>query len=318
MRRTLTLLVGLVTLTGGALGHGTIGADEGNVELDYHGGNNEDSYPMENLLGGEQSKDDESAMTMIQPKSAKIAWTAHGILAFLAWGICAPLAITAAVLRDLDLAPLWNILPCCDDVEEKYLFKSFLAKFWLYTHAGLNSLNYVFTVVAFSIAVNTFSREMHSHFDHAHSQIGLTIIVLLSFQVMGGFLRPSKENKSTLRTTWESIHHLLGVALFVMGVYQLYSGLSYYRDRYGEVSSVLYVVMGLLVFLWAFIILGGSFYKLILFVNGNGGKKEKNVEDADEEGVKIVMQMDGNELESTKKSEDDLKFEEEEVVVSGA
>ena len=103
-----------------------------------------------------------------------------------------------------------------------------------------------------------------------------------------------------------------------MGVYQLYSGLSYYRDRYGEVSSVLYVVMGLLVFLWAFIILGGSFYKLILFINGNGGKKEKNVEDADEEGVKIVIQMDGNELDSTKKSEDDLKFEEEEVVVSGA
>ena len=286
--------------------------DEGNVELNYHGGNNKGSYRMENLFEGDETdgdndddEDDVNAMTMIQSKSTKNAWRAHGILAFLAWGICAPLAISAAVLRDLDLAPLWNKLPCCKVVEEKYLFKNFLAKFWLYTHAGLNSLNYVFTVVAFSIAVNTSSREMRPHFDHAHPRIGLTIFILLSFQLLGGFLRPSKENKTSLRTTWENIHHLLGVTLFVMGVNQLYTGLSMYRDRYDGVSSVLYMVLGLLVFVWASIILGGSFYKLMLFIKG--GQKETKIEDTEGDGKT-------NGQDPTKESMDDLKFEEEEVV----
>eukprot|EP00986_Skeletonema_menzelii_P004801 scaffold1680_cov139-Skeletonema_menzelii.AAC.8 len=267
--------------------------NEGNVELDYHGGSNKGSRTLENLINPEAaSMEDDgeasaSAMKSTTLKSTKNAWMAHGILAFLAWGVCAPLAISAAVLRDLD----WNKLP----------FKEFLAKFWLHAHAGLNSLNYIFTVVAFAVAVKNTSREMDDHFDHTHPRMGLSIFILVSFQVLGGFLRPnhlSKEAKSTLRKTWESVHHLLGVALFCMGVYQLYSGLSMYRERYSGVSSVFYIVLGALVFLWACIILGGSLYKLILYIRG--GQKEKLTDSTEKHGNE-----DG---------ENDLNFKEEEVV----
>ncbi|KAL7444816.1 hypothetical protein ACHAXM_009450 [Skeletonema potamos] len=274
--------------------------NEGNIELDYHGGNNKGSFQLENLINPEAASladDHEATMVQQQTKSTRNAWMAHGIFAFLAWGVCAPMAISAAVLRDLDLAPLWNKLPFSNTVEEKYLFKEFLAKFWLYTHAGLNSLNYIFTVVGFSVAVNTTSREMDDHFDRTHPRMGLSIFILLSFQVLGGFLRPSKEIKSTLRKTWEGVHHLLGITLFVLGVYQLYTGLSMYRERYNG-SSILYIVLGLLVFLWAFIILGGSLYKLILQIRG--GQKEKITEHTEEHS-----NADG---ESS-----DLNFKEEDI-----
>eukprot|EP00574_Skeletonema_japonicum_P011576 CAMPEP_0201719916 /NCGR_PEP_ID=MMETSP0593-20130828/4975_1 /ASSEMBLY_ACC=CAM_ASM_000672 /TAXON_ID=267983 /ORGANISM="Skeletonema japonicum, Strain CCMP2506" /LENGTH=472 /DNA_ID=CAMNT_0048210435 /DNA_START=27 /DNA_END=1445 /DNA_ORIENTATION=- len=273
--------------------------NEGNIELDYHGGKNKGSRMLENLINPDAAllaDDDEasaSAMTMVQTKSTKKAWMAHGILAFLAWGVCAPMAISAAVLRDLD----WNIIP----------FKNFLAKFWLYTHAGLNCLNYIFTVAAFSVAVKTSSTEMHDHFDHTHPRMGLSIFILVSFQVLGGLLRPSKKVKSTLRKTWENVHHLLGVALFCMGVYQLYSGLSMYRERYSEVSSVLYVVLGLMVFLWAFIILGGSLYKLVLHVRG--GEKEKITE--------LTKEPDNKDGERTSGDINDLNFKEEDFVENG-
>jgi hypothetical protein len=282
--------------------------NEGNIELDYHGGNNKGSYQLENLINPEAASltDDHEAivsdaMTLVQQqtKSTRNAWVAHGILAFLAWGVCAPMAISAAVLRDLDLAPLWNKLPFSNAVEEKYLFKEFLAKFWLYTHAGLNSLNYLFTLVAFSVAVNTTSREMDDHFDDTHPRMGLSIFILVSFQVLGGFLRPSKEIKSTLRKAWESLHHILGVSLFVLGVYQLYTGLSMYRERYSGINSILYILLGLLVFLWACIILGGSLYKLILQIRG--GQKEK------------ITEHNTEEHSNANGDSSDLNFKEEDV-----
>lgn len=265
--------------------------DEGNIELDYHGVHNKGSRTLENLINPDAaSLDDEASANPMQSSaltSTQNAWMAHGILAFVAWGVCAPLAISAAVLRDLE----WSRLP----------FKEFLAKFWLHTHAGLNSLNYIFTVVAFAVAVKNTSSEMDDHFDHTHPRMGLSIFILVSFQVLGGFLRPShasKEAKSTLRKTWESVHHLLGLTLFCMGVYQLYSGLSMYRERYGGVSSVFYIVLGLLVFLWACIILGGSLYKMIVHIRR--GQKEE---------ITDITEKHGNE-----DGENGLNFKEEEVV----
>lgn len=254
--------------------------DEDNIELDYHGANNKGSIQLENLINPEAAswadlEASASTMTMQQIKSTRNTWMAHGILAFLAWGLFAPLAISAAVLRDLDLAPLWNKLPFSNAVDEKYILKEFLAKFWLYAHAGLNSLNYIFTIVAFSIAVNTTSREMGEHFDGKHPKCGLAIFALVTFQVLGGFLRPSKEIKTTARKTWEVVHHLLGITLFVLGVFQLYTGLSMYRERYSGTSGygIIYIILGLLVLIFGFIILGGTSYKLLLQLRG--GKKEK-------------------------------------------
>eukprot|EP00984_Skeletonema_dohrnii_P003213 scaffold1065_cov114-Skeletonema_dohrnii-CCMP3373.AAC.22 len=265
--------------------------NEGNLELDYHG-NNKGSRTFENLINPDAALADDndasgaSKMKMSQTKSTKTTWKAHGILAFLAWGVLAPMAISAAVLRDLD----WNRLP----------FKEFLGKFWMHIHAGLNCLNYLFTLVAFSVAVNTSTREMHDHFDHSHPRMGLSIFILVSFQVLGGLLRPSKKVKSTLRKTWENIHHLLGVTLFCMGVFQLYTGLSLYGERYGKSTSVYYIVLGVLVLLWGSIILGGSLYKLILHIRG--GQKEKITEHGGKDG-ESSMNGDMN----------DLKFKEEEV-----
>jgi hypothetical protein len=275
--------------------------NEGNVELNYHGPS-KGYYNFENLINPEAASlvtDDEksaSALTMTQQqsKSTKNAWMVHGIFAALAWGLFAPIAISAAVLRDLPI--------------KKYPFKDFIAKFWLYAHAGLNSLNYLFTIVAFSLAVNNTSREMDEHFDMKHPKMGLSIFILVSFQVVGGFLRPSNKTKSTLRKAWEVIHHLLGITLFVLGVYQLYTGLSIYRDRYSGSSvayGVLYIVLGILVTVFATIIFGGTLYKL--YIQLRGGGKEENIQNTEHVSTAISEDapMNGD--------VGDLNFKEEDV-----
>jgi hypothetical protein len=149
---------------------------------------------------------------------------------------------------------------------------------------------------------------MDEHFDMKHPKMGLSIFILVSFQVVGGFLRPSNKTKSTLRKAWEVIHHLLGITLFVLGVYQLYTGLSIYRDRYSGSSvayGVLYIVLGILVTVFATIIFGGTLYKL--YIQLRGGGKEENIQNTEHVSTAISEDapMNGD--------VGDLNFKEEDV-----
>lgn len=90
-------------------------------------------------------------------------------------------------------------------------------------------------------------------------------------------------SKSVVRQTWELFHHILGIALFLFGVWQMYEGIELYHGRYDNASFVAIVV---LYFLWMSLwicIIGGAFVYKWFFLKhgvasgrGDGAASEKN------------------------------------------
>ena len=123
---------------------------DGENEMKYHG-SNRGVYEVIGLATGESSESTAAKMTMSESISSyQSKWLAHGILAFIAWGICAPVAITSAIYRDFDKK---------------------LTKWWFYIHIGGNSLNYFFTFVVFCLAVSTIKKEGSPNWYHAHNKV---------------------------------------------------------------------------------------------------------------------------------------------------
>lgn len=147
------------------------------------GGNDEDD-------SSEETEDDSSGETggnqdatgatnaqtgIVQIQSAaddvRSLWVAHGLLMALAWGVCAPLAIGAVMLRNV----------------------SFLATKgrWYKLHFYANICNILFTTVGFFLAVAAMNKEGEDHFtENTHTKAGLAIFLIVLFQFALAFLRP--------------------------------------------------------------------------------------------------------------------------------
>jgi len=178
----------------------------------------------------------------------KAAWLAHGIMAFVAWGVFVPLAVQSSLLR--------NVLPCLGDG-------------WFQVHRALNASAYVFSIAFFAIAVAYTGKEGGSHFDNSHKAMGLAMFVMLSVQVLGGALRPhlpapdSNEEKTGVWKGWETTHRVLGVTLLACGFWQMSKGIELYAIKYSvsqtdekAVTIAYWVSSGVMI---ALIILGGAF-----------------------------------------------------------
>ena len=341
--------------------------DDGQNVLTYHGSNRH-SYTRFNLASHPIGNDKEEVPWYSQGSSSsheqhsshnKSAWVAHGVIAFIAWGICAPFAIASAILRDIDGATAWKGLEMAfskvlqlicrikkdndavsSTTAEPGTARDFVEKsmglfsyWWFYIHVGCNSLNYLFTLIVFIIAVSTTSKENKAgegeHWEHKHSKMGLAMFLFITFQVMGGYFRPSKVYKSTnasenetnneneeannttvaksvfsptmpnkqqLRSAWEIIHNLLGVTLFVCGVWQMNAGMHLYHERYSSHTHVISLLVTAFYVTWmgswTVIIVGGSVFKWIY--RGKFGKDRKGSQfdgHADEQGVETVGQF---------------------------
>lgn len=101
-------------------------------------------------------------------------WTAHGATAATAWGILVPLAIGSSLIRKL--------------LEAIGLPKGS----WFQLHRGLNALAAILTIISFSIAVYTMSKEGYEeHFSiNSHHTVGLIIFILTLLQALNGVFRP--------------------------------------------------------------------------------------------------------------------------------
>ncbi|KAL9191209.1 hypothetical protein ACHAXT_000915 [Thalassiosira profunda] len=250
--------------------------NDGEAKRGYHG-SNRGPLTIENLLtlsGSEAKSFDEH----IAP--SKSSWVAHGILGFLAWGIFAPLAISTAKLADCEVPAF---------LQEK---AAWVSKRWLYIHVGLNAATYTITVIVFSIAVSTINSESFRHWDSGHAKMGLTIFLIATFQIVGGYFRPASgivkrasgeeeseegedeanneegaeapATKSTKRQAWEVAHALIGVMLFIFGFSQMYSGIQMYAGRYSNSSpAALLAFFFLWMIFWTGVIFGGTLYKLV-------------------------------------------------------
>jgi Eukaryotic cytochrome b561 len=150
---------------------------------------------------------------------------AHGVMAILAWGVLAPLAIANSMCRH------W--------IPGQGL--------WFQLHRGLNMLVLLFTIVSFALvvkAINDTDGDDASHFQTdsgaigKHPLIGLVVMILVVVQSIAGILRPHAPKKGekvpAIRVLWEYGHRLCGMALLAMGWYQCHSGLVLYAERFAN------------------------------------------------------------------------------------
>mmetsp|Transcript_4515 Transcript_4515/g.6764 ORF Transcript_4515/g.6764 Transcript_4515/m.6764 type:complete len:434 (+) Transcript_4515:33-1334(+) len=215
----------------------SIHTNSGSTEVDF------------SLYKGPDSTDNSSSdSTVTESVSYRGRWKVHGILAFTAWGVLVPTAISVSLLR--------NLYP---------------SNFpWLRVHFALNGLACIIMIVVFAIALTSYDTTGRNHFDGTHEKIGLIIFVFVLFQVMGGVFRAhapkpasaiadtvhdhenvvneesdeeftdegEKVEKSLQRMIWEVMHKGMGVLLLVLGVYEVQSGIALYASRYSPETSV--------------------------------------------------------------------------------
>ena len=104
--------------------------------------------------------------------SARSAWIAHGTIGVLVFGLLLPTSISSALFRDL------------------------MPTFWIYVHVGINALVFVMTASGVCVAVVTMHNmgvPYEGHMREMHHVVGLTLLMLVSFQTANGFLRPPRE-----------------------------------------------------------------------------------------------------------------------------
>jgi len=149
----------------------------------------------------------------------KAAWLAHGIMAFLSWGVFVPFAVQASVLR------------------------AFLPKgsTWIKLHKAFNFIAYALFILIFTIGVVYTSMEGGSHFVNGHQKMGLAMLIMAFGQILAGVFRPPNpapgEAKAAIRVAWEVGHRVLGVALLACGFWQMDRGIGLYATKYSVSES---------------------------------------------------------------------------------
>jgi hypothetical protein len=95
--------------------------------------------------------------------------------------------------------------------------------------------------------------------------MGLAIFLLATFQVAGGVFRPSKEVesfKTKQRQIWELAHNILGLMLFLFGVWQMYGGMVLYKSRYDNSNFIALAFFYILwMGMWTALIAGVTVFK---------------------------------------------------------
>ncbi|CAB9505014.1 Eukaryotic cytochrome b561 [Seminavis robusta] len=160
----------------------------------------------------------------------------HGIMAAIAWGLLAPLAIANSMCRHL--------------IPKQGL--------WFEAHRGFNIMVFVLTVIAFAVVVKALEDTSGGNADHfkpregalgKHHTIGLVVFILVIVQCIGGMMRPHLpspgEKPSAIRVMWEFGHKGCGISLLAMGWYQCHSGLVLYARRFTNEEDYVGVFWGI-------------------------------------------------------------------------
>mgnify|MGYP000582989964 CR=1 FL=1 len=105
--------------------------------------------------------------------------------------------------------------------------------------------------------------------------------------------------KSQKRQAWELAHNVLGLALFLFGVWQMYEGIELYHMRYGN-SSFIGVAIFYCMWMgsWTALIVGASVYKW-MYQNGvSTSGVEDEVKETEVPEIKDAAQSKKNAEES--------------------
>lgn len=186
----------------------------------------------------------------------------HGILAIIAFAICMPLAAASALGRNLLKFEICN------------------KPAWFAIHYSMNVIAFILTIVLFALAVYAVGSDNDDHFEDTHELVGLITFILVTLQVGFALFRPSaphphppksadddengfetnakaKEQKTSLRSSWEILHRVTALVILCCGLYQMISGLEKYQDDYDKQSWVLpfWIVAGIFWFVLGVLVL---------------------------------------------------------------
>jgi len=216
--------------------------EDGEIPIDAFGDNIFiAAHGISNTLGFHSARGSFSLSGKIIERDNSL-WVLHGWLAAIAWGVCCPLAILAA------------------------LFRKFVPGegTWYQIHRAFNVLVILFTVASVIVAILALNDEtpvrlsanhFSADFADGHRLIGLGVLVAVIVQGMNGAFRPhlppkadesssekepssdESNKKSGTRKTWEVLHRLLGVGLLGMSWYQIHLGIYWYHELFNDGES---------------------------------------------------------------------------------
>lgn len=179
------------------------------------------------------------------------AWLAHGIIAFIAWGVLVPTAVQSAIMRSLFKGPMWFKL-----------------------HQYINAIAMALTIAVFAIGVAVTSKEGAPHFENSHERMGLAMFLLVIIQVGDGAIRPpapapnSGEEKTLSRKFWEIGHRIGGVALLACAFWQMDSGIKLYALKFNGAGSSQEQGVTIAYWVWigfvvAMLVIGSVYFKFL-------------------------------------------------------
>ncbi|KAG8054366.1 hypothetical protein GUJ93_ZPchr0001g29319 [Zizania palustris] len=191
--------------TGGGGGEGDDG-NEGKGESKHSKHGDEDGDEGE---GGKRKTPTSASSSSTGGSSSGLnAKRRHGVLAVISWGAMIPAGVAMArFLKRFD--PLW-----------------------FYAHAVVQGLGFVIGALAIVAGFRLDDEDEVG----AHKAIGIIVLVCACLQVLAVLARPIKESKA--RKYWNWYHHYVGRAAVILGVGNIFYGLSLAKE--GQEWSYVY------------------------------------------------------------------------------
>uniref|UniRef100_A0A7S2TQH7 Cytochrome b561 domain-containing protein n=1 Tax=Lotharella oceanica TaxID=641309 RepID=A0A7S2TQH7_9EUKA len=95
---------------------------------------------------------------------------------------------------------------------------------WLMIHIGMQMLGVILAIAGLAIALDNFDEPLES----SHGKLGVTLMAFYFVQIlMGGLARPEKTNpKTRCRTVWEYTHKGFGLSIVILGLINVFLGLT--------------------------------------------------------------------------------------------
>uniref|UniRef100_A0A5B7BM48 Cytochrome b561 domain-containing protein n=1 Tax=Davidia involucrata TaxID=16924 RepID=A0A5B7BM48_DAVIN len=98
-------------------------------------------------------------------------------------------------------------------------------KIMFYIHASLQILSVLLATAGAIMSIKNFENS----FNNSHQRIGVALYGVIWLQALIGFLRPQRGSKG--RSVWFFMHWVLGTAVSLLGIINIYTGLQAYHKK---------------------------------------------------------------------------------------
>ncbi|KAG8043115.1 hypothetical protein GUJ93_ZPchr0692g22919 [Zizania palustris] len=122
-------------------------------------------------------------------------------------------------------------------------------KVLFYCHVASQIVAVILATAGAVLSISNFENA----FNNTHQRIGLALYGFIWLQPLIGFMKPDRDVKA--RSVWYLTHWLLGIAICVVGVANVYIGIHTYHERTGRSVRLWTVLLTVEVSVMAFVYL---------------------------------------------------------------